>query len=108
MPKKKRQVRSFLWLIGFYRKFIPQFADISVCLTDLTTKFAPQRVKRSEENQVALDKLKGEICSKHVLRSPDFTCKFLLKTVASDVGLGSALEQDLRTISTRIFLLVKS
>lgn len=94
VPKSKKQVRSFLGLIGIYRKFIPQFADISVCLTDLTKKFAPQKVKWSEENQVAFDKLKGEICSKPVLRSPDFNRKFLLKTDASDVGLGAVLEQE--------------
>ena len=63
-------------------------------MTDLTKKFAPQKVKWSEENQVAFDKLKGEICSKPVLRSPDFNRKFLLKTDASDVGLGAVLEQE--------------
>lgn len=94
VPKTKKQVRSFLGLIGFYRKFIPKFADIAVCLTDLTKKFAPQKVKWSEENQVAFNKLKGEICSKPVLRSPDFNRKFLLKTDASDVGVGAVLEQE--------------
>ena len=36
VPVTKKQIRSFLGLIGFYRKFIPQFSDISVPLTDLT------------------------------------------------------------------------
>lgn len=36
IPKTRKNVRSFLGLIGFYQKFIPNFADITVPLTDLT------------------------------------------------------------------------
>ena len=38
VPVTKKQIRSFLGLIGFNRKFIPQFSDISVPLSDLTKK----------------------------------------------------------------------
>ena len=37
-PKTKKQIRSFIGMIGFYRKFIPHFAEISACLTDVTKR----------------------------------------------------------------------
>jgi hypothetical protein len=60
--------RKFLsvFLIGFNRKFIPQFSDISVPLTDLTKKNVPNKVKWSDTTQKAFDKLKDCICSDSV------------------------------------------
>ena len=40
-PTTKKEVRSFLGLAGYYRKFIPNFAEIAVPLTDLTKKGKP-------------------------------------------------------------------
>ena len=37
-PKTKKQIRSFIGMIEFYRKFIPHFAEISAILSDLTMK----------------------------------------------------------------------
>ena len=79
VPETKKQVRSFLGLVGFYRKFIPQFSDISVVLTDLTKKNAPNKIKWSEKAQNAFEKLKSALCSDTVLRSPDFSRKFILQ-----------------------------
>ena len=63
VPVTKKQIRSFQGLIGFNRKFIPQFSDISVLLTDLTKKNVPNKVKWSDTTQKAFDKLKDCICS---------------------------------------------
>ena len=68
IPKTKKNVRSFLGLIGFYRKFIPNFADIAVPLTDLTKKNVPNKVKWLDIHQESFDKLKGEICKDSVLK----------------------------------------
>ena len=37
-PTTKRQVKSFLGLIGFYRRFVPNFSHVAAALTDLTKK----------------------------------------------------------------------
>jgi len=47
-PDTKRQVRSFLGLVGFYRRFIPNFAHIALPLTDLTRKGELNRVSWSD------------------------------------------------------------
>ena len=44
LPKTKKQVRAFLGLTGYYRRFLPNYADTSAPLTDLTRKHAPNKV----------------------------------------------------------------
>ena len=44
-PITKKQVRGFLGLAGFYRKFIPNVSEIAAPLTDLTKKDRPNRIK---------------------------------------------------------------
>ena len=43
-PVTKHQVRSFWGLVGFYRKFIPNIAQIAAALTDATSKVQPNKV----------------------------------------------------------------
>lgn len=45
-PKSKTDVRSFLGLMGYYRRFIPAYANNSIGLTDATKKSAPLTVDR--------------------------------------------------------------
>ena len=46
VPLMKKQVRMFLWLTGYYRKFIPNnYATVAAPLTDLTRKSAPNNVQ---------------------------------------------------------------
>jgi hypothetical protein len=94
VPFTLKQVRSFLCLVRFNRQFIAKFSDIATPLTDLTRKNAINKVKWSEQIQKAFDKLKTCICSDSVFRSPDFSCKFILQTDASETGLGTVLEQE--------------
>ena len=44
-PKTKKEVRRFLWLAGYYRRFIPAFAELTSPLTDLTRKGASDPVQ---------------------------------------------------------------
>jgi len=93
VPATKKEVRSFLGLTGYYRKFIPQYASISAPLSDLTRKTQPSRVNWTPECDIAFRKLKSLLCCGPVLRSPDFSRPFVLQTDASKRGVGAVLSQ---------------
>ena len=92
-PITKKRVRAFVGLTGYYRKFIPKYAETAAPLTDLTKKNAPNRVKRTEECEGAFNSLKNQLCSEPILKSPDFEKEFLLQTDASERGIGAVLSQ---------------
>ena len=94
IPETKSQVRAFLGLTGYYRRFIPGYSSIAAPLTDLTKKYAPTKVAWSEACATAFRKLQELLCSSPVLRSPDFTRSFILQTDASDRGIGAVLSQE--------------
>ena len=92
-PKTKKDVKSFLGLTGYYRKFVPNYADIAAPLSDLTRKKQPEKVMWTRECEEAFEKLKTVLCSEPVLKNPDFEKEFILQTDASDRGLGAVLSQ---------------
>uniref|UniRef100_K7EXH9 Gypsy retrotransposon integrase-like protein 1 n=1 Tax=Pelodiscus sinensis TaxID=13735 RepID=K7EXH9_PELSI len=93
-PTTKKQVRQFLGLAGYYRRFIPQFATIATPLTDLTRKGYPEKVKWTERCEEAFQQLKQRLTSAPVLTQPDFTKPFIVQTDASNLGVGAVLAQD--------------
>ena len=92
-PKTKKEVRMFLGLTGYYRKFIPNYATIATALSDLTRKSQPNRVTWTADCEEAFRRLKKALCSAPVLCTPDFTKPFVLQTDASDRGVGAVLSQ---------------
>ena len=68
-PRSKKQVRAFLGLTGYYRKFIPAYADLAATLTDLTRKNAPNRIHWTEDCNRAFQALKEVLCAKPILNS---------------------------------------
>ena len=90
----KKQVRSFLGLVGFYRKYIANFEEIATPLTNLTTKGSPNHVVWEKQHQVAFDSLKSQIVKQPILHIPDFDLRFILQTDASDSGIGAVLLQE--------------
>ncbi len=92
-PKTKKEVRQFLGLAGYYRRFVPNFSDLTSPLADLTKKEAPDPVQWTELCQQALTKVKATLCGGLLLHSPNFDLPFLLQTDASDRGLGAVLAQ---------------
>ena len=92
-PKTKKQLRSFLGLTGYYRKFIPNYAAIAVPLTDRTKKREPNHIKWENSQEFAFQTLKERLTTSPVLRLPDCNKLFLLRTDASDIGIGVVLLQ---------------
>lgn len=92
-PTTKKGVRSFLGLVGWYRRFIPDFSSRAAVLTDLTRKNAPNRVRWTDACEQAFQELKDCMCRGPVLQSPDFDLPFVVQTDASGVGLGAVLLQ---------------
>ena len=93
-PESKKQVRSFLGLVGFYRRFVPNFAEIALPLTEATRNQAPVKVKWDEACERAFQELKDRLCEQPVCALPDFDRTFVVRTDASDSGLGAILIQD--------------
>ena len=93
VPTTKKQVRAFLGLTGYYRKFIPNYASVAAPLTDLTKKTAPNNVCWNQQCDKAFKELKRLLCTSPVLRNPDFSRRFILQTDASDRGVGAVLSQ---------------
>ena len=87
-----KDVRSFLGLASFYRKFIKQFSLKARPLTDLTRdKVAWQWTEKEEK---AFNDLKTSLVVAPVLRIPNFELQFVVTTDASLVSVGAILEQD--------------
>ena len=86
-PKTKKEVRWFLGLAGYYWRFIPDFAELTSPLTDLTRKGASDPVQWTEHCQGSLERVKQAICGEPLLHTPNFSLPFVLQTDASGRGL---------------------
>lgn len=94
-PTTKRQIRSYLGMVGFYRRFIPQFSSIALPLTGLTKKNCPNKIKEwTSQHENAFTELKRRVTNAPILVLPDFHKTFILQTDASQGGLGSVLLQE--------------
>ena len=91
-PQGVRDVRGFLGLASFYRRFIKHFSTKAKPLTDLTRENHVWQWTTVEEN--AFNSLKQSLVVAPVLHSPDFDLQFVVTTDASLVAVGAILEQD--------------
>ena len=92
-PRTKKEIRCFLGLTGYYRKFISDLAAIAAPLSDLVCKNRPNTVEWSQECEQAFATLKALMCTTPNLQSPGFSKEFILQTDASDRGVGAILSQ---------------
>ena len=91
-PKSVRDVRAFLGFTGFYCYFVPNYSIITRPLIDLTKKATLFHWEARQET--AFLTLKCHMCSKPVLRQPDYTQPFFLATDMSAYGVGAVLSQE--------------
>ncbi|KAK7114676.1 hypothetical protein V1264_000698 [Littorina saxatilis] len=93
-PTTKKELRAFLGLTGFYRIYVPAYSSIAAPLTDKTKKQEPEKVKWTPACQVAFDTLKAKLAEQPIIQMPDHTLPYILRTDASDKGMGAVLLQD--------------
>ena len=91
VPKNVPDMRRFLGMASYYRRFIPKFAKIAQPLHHLTAKDVP--FQWSPECEAAFAILKEKLVTHPVLSYPRFGEEFTLETDASILGLGAVLCQ---------------
>ncbi|GFX87985.1 retrovirus-related Pol polyprotein from transposon 17.6 [Trichonephila clavipes] len=92
IPTNKTQVRAFLGLSGYYRRYIPEFSVIAAPLTDLLKgRNRKSTVDWNSSCQNAFEELKTRLSKNLVLYSPDFTKPFIIQCDASNLGIGVVL-----------------
>ena len=91
-PLNRRELRRFLGSIGYYRRFLKNFATIVAPLTELLKK--DRKFVWSSDCQQSFDAAKDILCNHPVMAAPNFNKCFKLCVDASNVGAGAVLMQD--------------
>lgn len=90
-PTCVREVRSFIGMCSYYRRFIPRFSSIAEPIIALTRKYAKFRWDSKCQN--AFDYLKAQLSIIPMLAYPDTTKPYILYTDASNECIGACLTQ---------------
>ncbi|GJS91742.1 putative reverse transcriptase domain-containing protein [Tanacetum coccineum] len=96
-PTTPTEVRQFLGLAGYYRRFIEGFSLISKPLTKLTQK--NKKYEWGTEEDEAFQTLKQKLCSAPILALPEGTENFVVYCDASHKGYGAVLMQKEKVIA---------
>ena len=91
VPNSAKEIKQFLGLTGYYRKFVPRFGDISRPLTTLTKKDA--KFKWTSACQKSFELLKEALCGEPVLKYADTSKLYTFYTDASKYGWAGVLIQ---------------
>ena len=87
-PRNVTELRGFIGICTYYRKFVKGFSQLAAPLTNLTKKGA---FSWTDSAQQAFDRLKEVMSSYPVLALPDFTQPFVLECDASGEGIDAVL-----------------
>jgi len=91
-PKTPTELRGFLGLAGYYRKFVPKFAHRTHLLHELAAKTRNEFIW-TDQHRIQFEDLKQALTSAPVLATLDPDADFILRTDASDTALGGVLAQ---------------
>ncbi|KAJ8352500.1 hypothetical protein SKAU_G00239760 [Synaphobranchus kaupii] len=92
VPGNVGELRSFLGLASYYRRFVRDFATLASPLHRLTDKCRP--FVWQEEQSMAFDQLRAALTEAPVLAYPDAKRPFIVDTDASNTGVGAVLSQE--------------
>ena len=90
-PSTKKELKGFLGLAGFYRAFIPKFADIAHPLNNLTSEKVP--FAWTKDCDEAFETLKSKLSSDPVLHFPNLQEQCVVEVDASNFAVGGILTQ---------------
>ncbi|KAL6417870.1 hypothetical protein ACFW04_012472 [Cataglyphis niger] len=90
-PRNAKNIKQFLGLAGYYRRFIPNFSKTARPLTNLLKKEEP--FDWTDEQESAFVQLREALCTEPILQYPDFTKPFVVTTDASGYAIGGILSQ---------------
>ncbi len=90
-PKNVTELKGFLGLCSYFRRFIPSFADVAAPLREYTRKSHPFEWSPAAED--AFQRLKLALIKRPILGYPDPDGPFALDTDASNLGIGAVLSQ---------------
>ncbi|GJY62860.1 putative reverse transcriptase domain-containing protein [Tanacetum coccineum] len=96
-PKSLTEIRQFLGLTGYYRKFIEGFSKIAKSMTKLTQKNV--KFDWGEKEEAAFQLIKQKLCSAPILALPKVSENFVVYCDASHKGLGAVLMQNEKVIA---------
>ncbi|GJR86817.1 putative reverse transcriptase domain-containing protein [Tanacetum coccineum] len=96
-PKTPTEIRQFLGLAGYYRRFIEGFSKIAKPMTKLTQKKVA--FEWGDKQEAAFQTLKNKLCSAPVLALPQGSKNFIVYCDASHKGLGTVLMQNEKVIA---------
>lgn len=92
VPKCVKDVRRLLGVVGWYRRFIPQFSSITAPLTNMLKK-SRNKFEWSETAAEAFESIKKVLTSEPILANPIYDEPFIIQTDASNLGVGAVLLQ---------------
>ena len=96
-PSNVKEVRSFLGLVGYYRKFVEGFSRIARPMTELLKK--DKKFECTPKCEESFQELKRRLTTTPVLATPDIHKEFVIYCDASRTGVGGVLMQEGRVVA---------
>ena len=91
IPRTQKEIKAFLGLLGYYRRFIKDFAKLTKPMTKLLKKGS--KMEFTEEYRKTFEMCKHILSNEPILQYPDFTKPFNVTTDASNFAIGAILSQ---------------